>query len=203
MQLSLASLQNVAEENRRVKEKRLENLAKPCEFCNKFLIKYTCPKCRKGYCSVECYKSMAHRECSTAFNKEQSEGQTEAMKSSEKERETMNEILKRNQFVAPEGGGPLEFVGDPFRLLEEAELDFDADEDEESDEETEEEAEEEPEQDEETIRRRKDLEIRMEGLNIEEADFDEIWERLNSREREEFARLARQLEEEENKPGFL
>jgi len=61
-----------------------------------------------------------------------------------------------------------------------------------------EEEEESDEEEEEARRRRKDLEIRMTGLNIEEADFEEIWERLDPREREEFVLLAQELEKEEN-----
>jgi hypothetical protein len=45
--------------------------------------------------------------------------------------------------------------------------------------------------------------MRMAGLNIEEADFEEIWERLDSREREEFVLMARELENEENKNFLL
>jgi hypothetical protein len=39
--------------------------------------------------------------------------------------------------------------------------------------------------------------MRMTGVNIEDADFEDIWERLDSREREEFVLLAKQLEEQE------
>ena len=58
-------------------------------------------------------------------------------------------------------------------------------------------------EDEETVQRRKDLAMRMEGLNIEEADFEEIWERLDAREREEFVRLAQELEKEDHTNPLL
>lgn len=108
----------------------------------------------------------------------------------------MLETLKKYNFMAPEEGGALEFVGEASTIggslddFDEIEDDLEGLELEGDDEENE---------DEETMRRRKDLEMRMAGLNIEEADFDEIWERLDPREREEFVRLAQELEKEENK----
>jgi len=55
------------------------------------------------------------------------------------------------------------------------------------------------EEDEENERRREDLQKRMAGLDIEDANFEEIWERLDSREREEFVKLAQELEEREGR----
>jgi hypothetical protein len=121
------------------------------------------------------------------------------------EKEKMEEILKRYNVVAPEEGGPLVFGDEGMESLD-VDYDFlegateeggveedDKDENEES---------EDGEEDEETLRRRKDLEMRMTGVNIEDADFEDIWERLDSREREEFVLLAKQLEEQE-KSGTL
>ena len=42
---------------------------KVCEFCGE-KSKYTCPKCLKNYCSVDCYKCVAHLECSEKFYKD-------------------------------------------------------------------------------------------------------------------------------------
>ena len=125
----------------------------------------------------------------------------------------MEEVLRKYEFEAPEDGGALKFVGDPNTIaevegdeLEKVDEDdaADTEEDEEDEDEddaadTEEDEEDEDEdEDEETVRRRKDLATRMEGLNIEEADFEEIWERLDAREREEFVRLAQELEKEDH-----
>jgi hypothetical protein len=126
------------------------------------------------------------------------------MKGAVEEREKMLETLRKYNFKVPEDGGALEFVGeslatggdlDDFNdmddlegLGQEGECEG-AEEDEEEDDDDE---------DEETIHQQKDLEMRMAGLDIEEADFEEIWERLDSREREEFVRLAQELEKEEH-----
>ena len=56
---------------------------------------------------------------------------------------------------------------------------------------------------EDTLRRRKDLEMRMAGVDIEDADFDEIWDRLDPREREEFVLLAQQLDQQERESRAL
>jgi hypothetical protein len=128
--------------------------------------------------------------------------QQDGMKVSGEERERMLETLRKYEFVAPEGGGALEFVGETPKVEEgldlevEEEDDVGSEEDEEGDDE--EEGEDEEEEDEESVRRRKDLEMRMAGLDIENADFEEIWERLDPREREEFVRLAQELDEEES-----
>ena len=131
------------------------------------------------------------------------------MKVSKEERDRMLETLKQYDFVAPAGGGALEFVGETPHIEDvEGEVDDvgdvgEKDEDGEGEEEGENEEDEEDgedgEEDEETEQRRKDLEVRMAGLDIENADFDDIWERLDTREREEFVRLAQELDKEESR----
>ena len=129
------------------------------------------------------------------------------MKVSREERERMLETLRKHEFVAPEGGGALEFVGETPKVEEGRDLEEEGERDEEEDVgvegddeegDDEEEEEDEEEEDEETVQRRKDLEMRMAGLDIENADFDEIWERLDPHEREEFVRLAQELDKEES-----
>lgn len=34
-----------------------------CGFCRKNTLKYTCPRCEKGYCLLGCYRGPTHREC--------------------------------------------------------------------------------------------------------------------------------------------
>jgi len=115
----------------------------------------------------------------------------------------MLETLKKYDFVAPHDGGALEFVGEAPSIDDEGEF-GDAEhveerrEDDENEDQGDHEEEVEDEEDEEDERRRKDLEMRMAGLDIENADFDEIWERLDAREREEFVRLAQELDKEES-----
>jgi hypothetical protein len=196
----LSSLQNIVDHKQKSQETRLEALAKPCPFCNRHLAKYVCPRCNQGYCSVQCYRSSGHEDCSEGFYKEQVKGEVGGMKGTDEEREKMLETLRKYNFKAPEDGGALEFVGeasttagdlddfDDMDDLEELEREGTSEDVEDDDDDDE---------DEETVQRRKDLEMRMAGLNIEEADFEEIWERLDPREREEFVRLAQELEKEE------
>lgn len=40
-----------------------------CFFCHKSTSKYTCPRCNAGYCSVSCYNSEKHVQCSEGFYK--------------------------------------------------------------------------------------------------------------------------------------
>jgi len=114
----------------------------------------------------------------------------------------MLKTLEKYNVKAPEDGGALQYVGDEEELIKSftaasgfgpEELEHDQkgrdvsdtfSQDEES-------------EDEESVQRRRDLEVRMAGLDIENADFEEIWERLDSQEREEFVKLAQELEKEE------
>jgi hypothetical protein len=176
----------------------LENVS--CSFCKKTQSQHICPRCSRAYCTPDCYRSRGHRDCIGGVQSPlatQSSGRLE-------EKDKIKETLRKYDFVAPPDGGPLEFVGDEeaARLVALAQLDeLDEDDDDFPDldsENVEEAAEEdEDEDDEESATRRKDLETRMTGLNIEEADFEDIWERLDSREREEFVKLARELEKSE------
>lgn len=43
------------------------NKTSTCGLCAKPQAKYSCPKCNIQYCSVECYRSEAHGQCSEAF----------------------------------------------------------------------------------------------------------------------------------------
>ena len=198
LRLMLSSLQNIVDHNQKTEETRLEARTKPCSFCNQRLGKYVCPRCNREYCSLACYQSRTHRACSEGFYRQQIKYKPEGMKTSEEERKKMEAILDKYDFRAPEGGGPLEFVGNPNTAAHEF-LDMDNTElaEENGGGDDEEETDKESEEDEETVRRRKDLRMRMEGLNIEEADFEEMWERLDSREREEFVKLAQELEKED------
>src|SRR5271169_6626757 len=103
----LSALQTIAEQTRKAKEARLESAAKPCPFCNKHLSKYICPRCKSGYCSLECYRSKEHTECLEGFHREQVVGRDD------EEKKKMEEVLKKYEFMAPEDGGALKFAGDP------------------------------------------------------------------------------------------
>lgn len=47
------------------------NLPKQCEFCpNSKTDYYTCPKCNAPYCSLKCYRSPSHLQCTETFYKQ-------------------------------------------------------------------------------------------------------------------------------------
>src|SRR5271170_994262 len=165
----LFSLQNITAHNSSTSTTRTSSLAAPCPFCNKHLAKYICPRCSQKYCSLECYRSPEHKECGDGFQRDKAEG----MKVSREEKEKMLETLREYEFVAPDGGGALEFVGETPKIEEELDLDEEEGEVEPGDEnaggdddDVEEAGDEEEEEDEESVRRRKDLEMRMAGLDI-------------------------------------
>jgi hypothetical protein len=114
----------------------------------------------------------------------------------------MREVLGKYGLEAPDDGGPLRFVGkdDDGAWRGEVQGDKTTEDQEEGDEEEEGEEEEE---DEEIVQRREDLRTRMMGVDIEKAEFEEIWERLDSREREEFVRLANEFDERQSRPSAL
>ena len=69
-----------------------------CQFCNDAASKYTCPKCQSPYCSMKCYQSQAHSECSEVFYKDCIEDELKLRSKEDKEKNTkkMYQILKNN-----------------------------------------------------------------------------------------------------------
>ncbi|KAJ3650614.1 hypothetical protein Zmor_016702 [Zophobas morio] len=66
-----------------------------CEICDNALAKYTCPKCQIRYCSLTCYQSEKHLQCSEEFYKSCIEDEL-AHETNEESRRKMLDILKRN-----------------------------------------------------------------------------------------------------------
>ncbi|XP_014285626.1 zinc finger HIT domain-containing protein 2 [Halyomorpha halys] len=66
-----------------------------CKFCLMKKAKYVCPKCGTPFCSVNCYKSEDHVDCSEAFYQEWVEGELKGSKVSVDGKKKMLEILKR------------------------------------------------------------------------------------------------------------
>lgn len=119
----------------------------------------------------------------------------------------MKEVLGKYGFEAPADGSALRFVEGEEPVYEWGE-DEESTSPAEGDETTakdnqEEEEHEEEEEDEEAKQWREDLRKRMEGVDIENADFDDLWERLDSREREEFVKLAKEFEERGSQPSLM
>lgn len=63
--------------------------------CNTCPQKYKCPRCSIPYCSLECYKSASHIDCSEDFYKECVETEMKSQANNPENRNKMMEILKR------------------------------------------------------------------------------------------------------------
>lgn len=63
--------------------------------CNNSLAKYTCPKCNIPYCSVVCYKSELHTECSEHFYKDCVMETIQSESTGEESQAQMMKILER------------------------------------------------------------------------------------------------------------
>ncbi|XP_015117369.1 zinc finger HIT domain-containing protein 2 isoform X2 [Diachasma alloeum] len=144
-----------------------------CQICNSIPSKYTCPRCSIPYCSMHCYKSTSHFNCSEEFYKEWVEAEIKFQSNGPEGKKIMTEILKR---VHEQDTNPSfnESEPDVDGLCEE--LDSDDDED------------------------VSDLADRIINVNLDDAD--ELWEVLTEAERQEFEALLRNGEEEKLLPHW-
>ncbi|XP_055539963.1 zinc finger HIT domain-containing protein 2 [Wyeomyia smithii] len=133
-----------------------------CKICNVASSKYCCPRCNILYCSLGCYKSAQHEQCSESFYRENvlqemaNSQQAESQQVAETSQQNMAEILKRidNAVVDWDDNNNSD-------NLEEIDSD-----------------------DGENVL---ELADRLEGVNFDDADA--IWERLTDEERREFQGL--------------
>ncbi|KAL9713458.1 hypothetical protein Ac2012v2_003068 [Leucoagaricus gongylophorus] len=67
-----------------------------CKLCHRQFAKYTCPSCNVPYCSLVCFRSSSHSQCSETFykNELQSDIATTPSRTHE-ERKQMMELLRR------------------------------------------------------------------------------------------------------------
>ena len=66
-----------------------------CQLCLKKLSKYTCPRCNVKYCSLECYRSRKHSQCSESFYKQCVMETLQGDTVDDHEKRRMMEMLKR------------------------------------------------------------------------------------------------------------
>jgi len=66
-----------------------------CKFCTEIQSKYICPKCGAPYCSLACYKSSNHLECTEQFYKQCIEEELNIQDSDGVRKKEMIDILKR------------------------------------------------------------------------------------------------------------
>ncbi|KAK9446665.1 uncharacterized protein V1518DRAFT_378297 [Limtongia smithiae] len=139
-----------------------------CAFCNKQYGKYHCPRCSSDYCSVICFKSIAHRKCNTAFQTEKRREELSAHCSA-----TTRQMLPDDEKLGLR------------ELVNEYELD----------------AEEHPLGDYEDYADGEggaDIHDRMAGVDVEAAEFGDLWNRLTANEQAEFMKLAEQHRQNAN-----
>ncbi|CAH1973914.1 unnamed protein product [Acanthoscelides obtectus] len=141
-----------------------------CKICDNALGKYSCPKCNILYCSLACYQSSAHLECSETFYKDNVMSEHNLNKNDEETKAKMLEILQRthenNRISLSDDTESIESIECPAYSV----FDFiNGTDDEECDSD-----------DEEVI----DIGQRLNGVNLDDAD--QVWEKLTEDERQEF-----------------
>ncbi|KZT55819.1 hypothetical protein CALCODRAFT_484464 [Calocera cornea HHB12733] len=128
----------------------------PCGICGRQFAKYTCPTCNTPYCSLTCFRSEAHSQCTEPFYRQALEDEIKSGPSrTAEEKRAMLEMLKRFEEQSAEqdeAGG--------------------SDEDEEGDEEE-----------------GGGLAAKLEGLDLDQADPEELWNALSPEQQAEFTRL--------------
>ncbi|KAF9499950.1 hypothetical protein BDN71DRAFT_1502444 [Pleurotus eryngii] len=77
-------------------EDKANGILAVCGLCRRQFAKYTCPSCNVPYCSLTCFRSDSHGECSEGFYRKEVETdiQSEPSKTAE-ERRRMMELLKK------------------------------------------------------------------------------------------------------------
>lgn len=140
--------------------------------CAKAAKKYSCPRCNIEYCSVGCYQSPHHIECSEEFykdcvtqemelQKQMRSGTLDDIPGLSDDVKQMYQMLKRMEST--------QSMNSDFTISEEEEeLDSDDDEN--------------PKED-------GELSKRLEGIDLNDADA--VWSKLNENEREEFGKIIK------------
>ncbi|XP_012280886.1 zinc finger HIT domain-containing protein 2 [Orussus abietinus] len=133
-----------------------------CQICLTKPRKYTCPRCDIGYCTVDCYKSMAHSECSESFYKDCVEEELKVRRTDTESRNKMLDILKRMKEEQLEN----EDLQDMFTKSDDDSEQLDSDDEEDAG----------------------SLRDRLENINLDNAD--EVWSALTDAERQEFKAMV-------------
>lgn len=192
-----------------------------CMFCKCKPSCYTCPRCNLQYCSLSCYQSPDHSTCSEKFYKEAVLQELKDMGSTESEgRKKMQEILVRLRQTADRKDGGMESLlkeagivsddadGEEVQATENvqvlellsrlAELQQSGEENTTESEAILRKLEEigggEPllgNEDAESAEGDQDLADRLSGLDIDKLSEEELWELLNSKEKENFMGLMK------------
>ncbi|KAK9457526.1 hypothetical protein V1511DRAFT_493876 [Dipodascopsis uninucleata] len=159
-----------------------------CEFCKKSYGKYSCPRCQQLYCSLTCYQCRAHNSCVVSFQRENAADLARSGNARLQQTEISVEDKKRllelvNEFEIEAQERPLGQYESLLKrrnsVITEQSIEQDETEDEGQDE-----------SQEEWDKRKRDLEKRMKNIDLDTADFDEIWSNLTIGEQADFIRLV-------------
>ncbi|KAI0642320.1 hypothetical protein C8Q79DRAFT_1013608 [Trametes meyenii] len=81
----------------------------PCSICRRQFSRYTCPRCNVPYCSLVCFRSEKHADCSESFYRKEVELDVKSAPSaSVEEKRRMMDLLKRFEEDALEDSPLLE-----------------------------------------------------------------------------------------------
>ncbi|KDQ51026.1 hypothetical protein JAAARDRAFT_199417 [Jaapia argillacea MUCL 33604] len=81
----------------------------PCGICRRQFAKYNCPTCNLPYCSLTCFRSESHNQCSESFYRKELETDIQSSPSkTAEERLKMMEVLRRFEQDQLEGEHDLE-----------------------------------------------------------------------------------------------
>ncbi|KAK0176862.1 hypothetical protein PV328_000963 [Microctonus aethiopoides] len=144
-----------------------------CQLCSSNPPKYTCPRCSISYCSIECYKSTSHLDCSEEFYKECVENEMKSQSYDSEDKKKMMEILKR--FHAEQSNFDIcndDSIDDIFDDQNASYESIDSDDDDAV----------------------ADLNKRIENVDLNNAD--ELWSVLTDAEKQEFEAIIRNGEED-------
>uniref|UniRef100_A0A182PRR5 HIT-type domain-containing protein n=1 Tax=Anopheles epiroticus TaxID=199890 RepID=A0A182PRR5_9DIPT len=135
--------------------------------CSKTQAKYNCPRCNILYCSVQCYRSQQHLECSEGFYRENvveelalQKAEADASKSTKSMLEILQRIEQTDALRDEESSRGA--ASDPEYVNGELDSDDEALEDE--------------------------LASRLDGIDLDNAAA--VWDRLTTTEKEEFQRFV-------------
>ncbi|KAK0166638.1 hypothetical protein PV327_004130 [Microctonus hyperodae] len=150
-----------------------------CRLCLSNPRRYICPRCSIPYCSIECYKSTSHLDCSEEFYKECVENEIKSQSYDSEDKKKMMEILKRfhaeqSNFDISNDDSMDDIIDDQNTSYESIDSD-----------------------DDDIVA---DLNKRIENVDLNNAD--ELWSVLTDAEKQEFEAIIRNGEEEKLLPQW-
>ncbi|XP_033211300.1 zinc finger HIT domain-containing protein 2 [Belonocnema kinseyi] len=146
-----------------------------CRICDEKPRQYTCPQCGINYCSLKCYQSEGHQDCSESFYKDWVELEMQVRDYDPENKKKMLEIFERLKQQAEEPS-IMEDIFNDRREEDPEQLDSDDEEDGPS------------------------LEERLANIDLDNADV--LWSALTNAERQEFETLLQSNEIDQMVPQW-